>query len=71
MFIDAVTPSDVTYTVSKLKSKMDCGNDEISTKLLKQTINNIIDPITHTVNRSFITELVPDQINISKVIPIF
>ena len=71
MFIDPVTSSDVTYTVTKLKSKMSYGHDEISTKLLKQTITNIIDPITHIMNRSFITGIVPDQMKIAKVIPIF
>jgi hypothetical protein len=71
MFIDPVTPTDVTYTVTKLKSKMSYGHDEISTKLSKQTINNIIDPITHIMNRSFITGIVPDQMKIAKVIPVF
>jgi len=70
MFINQVTSSDVTYTVSKLKSNTSYGHYEISTKLLKQTINNIIDKIIHIVNRSFSTGIVPDQMKIAKVIPI-
>ena len=50
---------------------MGYGNDEISTKLLKQTNNNTIHPITHIVNRSFITGILSDQMKISEVIPIF
>ena len=49
MFIDPVVPCDITNTAHKLKSKSSFGHDEISTKLLKQTINNITLPITHIV----------------------
>ena len=71
MFIDPVVPCDITNTAHKLKSKSSFGHDEISTKLLKQTINNITLPITHIVNRSFITGIVPDQMKIAKVVPVF
>jgi len=70
VFIDPVTPSDVIYTDNKLKSKSSCGHDEISTKLLKETINNIIAPIIHIMNISLSTGGVPDQMKIAKVIPI-
>ena len=71
MFIDPVVPCDITNTAHKLKSKSSFGHDEISTKLLKQTINNITLPITHIVNRSFITGIVPDQMKVAKVVPVF
>ena len=71
MFIDPVVPCDITNTAHKLKSNSSFGHDEISTKLLKQTINNITLPITHIVNRSFITGIVPDQMKIAKVVPVF
>ena len=71
IFIDPVVPSDITNTAHKLKSKSSFGHDEISTKLLKQTINNITLPITHMINRSFITGIVPDQMKIAKVVPVY
>ena len=64
-------PSDITNTAHTLKSKSSFGHDEISTKLLKQTINNITLPITHILNRSFITGIVPDQMKIAKVVPVY
>ena len=69
IFINPVVPSDITNTAHKLKSSF--GHDEISTKLLKQTINHITLPITHVVNRSFITGIVPDQMKIAKVVPVY
>jgi len=71
MFIDPVTPIFLQKLLLRVTNRVSFGHDEISTKLLKQTINNIIDKIIHIVNRSFSTGIVPDQMKIAKVIPIF
>ena len=70
MFIEPVLPSDVLSVATKLKPKSSCGHDDISTKLLKQTLDYIIQPITHIINRSFDTGIVPREMKIAKVIPI-
>ena len=54
----------------KLKSKLSCGHDKISSKLLKQAIINILTPLTHIINIYFETGIVPNQLKIAKVIPI-
>ena len=46
---------------NKLKSKLSHGHDDISTKLLKNTITNILQPITHIINLSFNTGVVPQE----------
>jgi hypothetical protein len=71
MFIEPVVPSDVLSVANKLKPKTSCGHDDISTKLLKQTIGNIVEPITHVINRSFDTGIVPHEMKIAKIIPIY
>ena len=73
MFIDPVTPADILNATRKLKSKYSSGHDEISSKLLKDTIHNIHIPITHivTCNLSFSTGIVPNHMKIATVIPIF
>ena len=70
MFIEPVLPSDVFSIANKLKPKTSSSHDDISTKLLKQTLNNIVLPITHIINRSFDTGIVPTDMKIAKVIPI-
>ena len=70
VFIEPVSPSDVLSVATKLKPKLSCGHDNISTKLLKLSIEHIIEPITHVINRSFDTGIVPKQMKIAKVIPI-
>ena len=71
MFLEPVTQSLVINTTAKLKPKVSSGHDEISTKLLKETITNIIAPMTHIINTSLNTGIVPSQMKTAKVIPIF
>ena len=70
MFLDPVDIFKVVETTKKLKTKTSSGHDEISTKLLKETIHNISIPLTHIINQSFQTGIVPDQMKIAKVVPI-
>ena len=53
-----------------MKSKTSSGHDSISTKLIKQSINNIIEPVTNIINKSLSTGIIPNQQKIAKVIPI-
>ena len=59
MFLDPVAPSEVLSTTCNLKPKLIQGYDGISTKVLKETISNILQPITHIVKISFVTGIVP------------
>ena len=67
MFID---PTDIINATRKRKSKYISGHDEISSKLLKDTIINIHIPLTHIVNLSLSTCIVPNHMKIAKIIPI-
>ena len=71
MFLEPVSELTVIETSKKLKSKSSSGHDEISTNLLKETIDIVIKPITHIVNKSFDAGIVPSNLKIAKVVPIF
>ena len=52
LFIEPVNSSYIVETANKLKPKLSSGHDEISTKLLQETLSDIIIPITQIINRS-------------------
>jgi len=51
-----VVPEDII----NIEPKSSSGQDGISTKLMKATITNIINPITHIINQSLQRGIVPD-----------
>ncbi len=69
-FLGPVVASDVLTSTKKLKPKLSSGHDNISNKLMKETIDNILEPITHIINQSISTGIVPDAMKIAKIIPI-
>lgn len=71
MFLDPVATEEVVSIAKKLKPKISSGPDEISSKLLINTITEISIPITHIVNRSLQTGIFPDGLKCAKVIPIY
>ncbi len=70
IFLGPVAPIEVLNLAKKLKSKLSSGQDNISNKLLKDTIDNILEPMTHIINLSISTGIVPKKMKIAKVIPI-
>ena len=71
MYLEPIESQVVLEAAIKLKTKLSSGHDNISTKLIKETINQTLQPITHIINKSFETGVVPHDMKIAKVIPIF
>ena len=59
------------YIVKTLKRKVRSGSGEISSKLNKETISNIIHRLTHIIHRFLNAGIVPDQLKLAKVIHVF
>ena len=62
---------EVKLVTHKLKNKKTTSCDNLSTFIILKTIDEIAIPITHIINQSLASGLVPDKLKISKIIPIF
>ncbi len=71
LFLEPVHPQELITLCNKIKPKTSRGDDNISSKLLKQTITNIAIPLAHIFNQSFSEGQVPTKMKLAKVIPIF
>ena len=71
MFIEPALAFYILLIANKLKPKSSYGHDDISIKLLTQTLDNIIQPVTHIINRSFDTGIVPNEMKMVNVIPVY
>lgn len=66
-----VTPEVLLFALDKMKNKNSSGNDNISTNLLKYSIDPLILPLCHLYNLSFKSGVVPMSLKTAKCIPIF
>ena len=70
-FMTPVTPGDVINASKHLKSKTSQGVDNISSKLVKSIIGEIASPLCHIFNLSLQSGIVPDDMKLAKVVPVF
>ncbi len=70
-FLHPTDKNETLKVIQKLKPKKSCGHDNISLKLLRSNANLFNEPIAHLINLSFETGIVPSQLKIANVIPIY
>jgi len=54
-----------------MKSSKSPGPDNIGPKLIKEVAEILIDPLVHIFHLSLTTGVVPDKLQIAKIIPVF
>ena len=65
-----ITKDHIRNIIKELNSKSSYGFDGISSKLLKQLEQILIDPLTHIINQSLIAGIFPDKLKLAKIVPI-
>ena len=61
----------IKKVIDTLKPKMSFGHDDIPTKIVKIASEHILRPLTHIINQSLDSGVVPGQFKMAKVISIF
>ena len=70
MFFTPVNEQEVRNIVFLLKNSSP-GWDDISAKVIKNSFDLYIQPLTHILNMSLTQGVVPNELKLAKVIPLF
>jgi len=70
-FASPTTPDDIINIVSSLKSSNSEGVDGVDVNVIEASIDLFASPLSQMCNISFSTGIVPDNLRIGKVIPMF
>jgi Reverse transcriptase (RNA-dependent DNA polymerase) len=62
---------EITKITNDLKTSGSSGSDDINSAIVKLSLTAIAAPLTNIINSSFSTGVVPNQLKIAKVIPIY
>ena len=71
LFLQPCDSNEIEKLISNMKSKNSCGNDGVTSKLLKQLKNVISVPLSILINNSFSTGKFPDLLKVAKLCPIY
>ena len=71
VFLTPTTAEEIDDIVKKMKGSNTVGHDGISSNILKAILPEINNVLVHIFNCSLLTGVVPTQLKIAKVIPIF
>jgi hypothetical protein len=71
MFLEAITKNEIELEISNTNQNKSPGYDTISSKFIKLTASNISEPLAHIFNLTFLSGIIPDELKIALVTPIF
>ena len=69
--MESVTKEKILTLINNLNFRKGSGPDGIHTRLILEVADEIIIPLEHIFNMSILTGVVPSDLEIAKVIPIF
>jgi potassium voltage-gated channel Eag-related subfamily H protein 8 len=69
-YMHPVIPEDIINISKQMKAKNSAGDDQLSTKLMKTTIEYTAEPLAHIFNLSFTVGTIPNKLKIAKIIPV-
>ena len=62
---------DEVRTIISAITNSASGNDELPASILKQCTDSYLEPLTHLINLSISLGIMPDELKVVRVIPIF
>lgn len=66
MYVKPISTKQLKEIVNNMKNKKTCDVDGISNFLIKQTINQIEEPLLYIINKSLKQGIFPDDLKIAR-----
>ena len=71
VYLESITKNELLSLIDNINLRKSPGADNIGPKLIKDAKHLLIDPLVYIYNLSFETGIVPSQLKLAKVIPIY
>ena len=71
MFLHLATQEEIVDITCKFPAGKSAGHNNIPMYIIKRSINSLSSPLTHIVNLSIVHGIVPNELKIARVVPIF
>ena len=71
IFLEPTTELEISEICASFRAGTSAGFDQVTMDVIKQRIDLIIGPLTHIMNLSLSSGIVPEQMNVARVIRLF
>jgi hypothetical protein len=71
MFFIPTDENEIATIISNIKPKSSSGHDELSSDILISSMQGLLKPLAHIINCSISTGVVPSEMKIAKITPVF
>lgn len=71
IFLDPITEYEVKIEFDQLKVSKSGGYDEMSPRVIKAVSNTVVKPLTYIYNQTFLTGVIPNELKMAIVTPVF
>ena len=71
LFLDPASSQEIIFICNSLRPGISAGYDNNPVGIVKETIDSPSEPLCHIINLSITSGVVPDELKIARVIPIF
>ena len=71
MYLFEVEDSEIIEIVKNFKGKLSTDFNDINMDIVKRVMTNIVKPFSHICNKTFISGIFPDNMKITKVVPLY
>ena len=71
MFLYDTSPDEVNRIIDKLECKSSCGNNEISSKVIKYVAPFVSVPLTHIFNLTLDTGQIPNDLKVALITSVY
>lgn len=69
--VKTIDEEQLSKVIDSLKNKSSSGYDEIPINIIKEAKTALIKPLLHVINSSLITGIYPEELKVSKIVPIY
>ena len=70
LFLKPTSPNEIVEIALNIKISKSTGHDDISSRVVKNSIHCFVEPLCYIFNRSIYSGIVPEELKLAKIVPI-
>ena len=71
IFSEPINKYEIRNVICNLNRHKNCGPDDFSPRLITEIVDELLRPLEYIYNKSMLTGIVPENLKLAKVVPVY